>query len=115
MRRMVIRLCLLLGLTLALPTTGPIFQGPSYLALALDRQERLDVMAAVVQISWVAVGSGHVYTVGVGSGTIISPDGLTSRRSLRTSPRWWQLTLALTWPSSASRETWIRVLSLGRS
>jgi serine protease Do len=76
MRRMVIRLCLLLGLILALPTTGPSLQGPSYLALALDRQERIDVMAAVVQISWVAVGNGNVYAVGTGSGTIISPDGL---------------------------------------
>jgi S1-C subfamily serine protease len=43
---------------------------------ALDRQARLDVMAAVVQISWVTVRGNDVYGVGVGSGTIISADGL---------------------------------------
>jgi hypothetical protein len=43
---------------------------------ALDRQVRLDVMSAVVQISWVTVKGSDVYGVGIGSGTIISADGL---------------------------------------
>ncbi len=43
---------------------------------ALDRQTRLDVMSAVVQIGWVSVENNKLYNVGVGSGTIISPDGL---------------------------------------
>ncbi|HFD40677.1 MAG TPA: serine protease, partial [Anaerolineae bacterium] len=47
--------------------------GPS---LALDRQTRLNVMAAVVQIGWVSEENGKLYNIGVGSGTIISPDGL---------------------------------------
>ena len=45
-------------------------------ALALDRQTRLDVLSAAVQISWVIVEGDGAYGVGVGSGTIISPDGL---------------------------------------
>ncbi len=45
-------------------------------SLALDRQTRLEVMSAVVQISWVAIRGDSAYGVGVGSGTIISPDGL---------------------------------------
>lgn len=46
--------------------------GPS---LALDRQSRLDVMSAAVQISLVEVDGDDVYYLSWGSGTIISADG----------------------------------------
>lgn len=61
-------LCLLAALALSSVGLTP--------TLALDRQTRLDVMSAVVQISWVAIEGDNAYGVGVGSGTIISPDGL---------------------------------------
>ncbi|MFC2036973.1 trypsin-like peptidase domain-containing protein [Chloroflexota bacterium] len=68
MKRMFQWLGLPLVLVLLLASLGP--------TRALDRKTRLDVMAAVVQISWVSVEGDNVYGVGVGSGTIISPDGL---------------------------------------
>lgn len=43
---------------------------------ALDRQAQQRVMAAVVQISWITEEVDGLYGAGVGSGTIISPDGL---------------------------------------
>lgn len=43
---------------------------------ALDRQAQQRVMAAVVQISWITEEADGLYGAGVGSGTIISPDGL---------------------------------------
>jgi hypothetical protein len=45
-------------------------------SVALDRNVRLDVMSAVVQIGWAVVQGDDVYNVGIGSGTIISADGL---------------------------------------
>ncbi|MGD2206593.1 MAG: serine protease [Anaerolineae bacterium] len=68
MKRVMQLLSLPLILALLLSSLGP--------SLALDRQARLDVMSGVVQISWVKVEGEDVYGVGVGSGTIISPDGL---------------------------------------
>jgi len=47
--------------------------GPSF---ALDRQTRLDVMSAVVQVSLVKIESGQVYYLPWGSGTLVSADGL---------------------------------------
>jgi hypothetical protein len=44
--------------------------------LALDRQRRLEVMAGVVQIAWVNEERGRLYGLMVGSGTIVSSDGL---------------------------------------
>jgi serine protease Do len=68
MKRMFRLLSIPLVLVLVLAGLAP--------SMALDRQVRLDVMSAVVQIAWVTVKSDGVYGVGVGSGTIISPDGL---------------------------------------
>jgi hypothetical protein len=55
-------------LVLLLSSLGP--------AVALDRKTRLDVMSAVVQIWLVWEEEGDLRGVGIGSGTIISPDGL---------------------------------------
>lgn len=45
-------------------------------AQALDRQAQQRAMAAVVQISWITEERDGLYGAGVGSGTIISADGL---------------------------------------
>lgn len=68
MKRMTTVLTLVVALVLAVAGVLP--------SQALDRDTRLDVMSAVVQISWVAMRGDSAYGVGVGSGTIVSPDGL---------------------------------------
>lgn len=67
-RRMFRWLSVPLVLVLLLTGLGP--------ALALDRQTRLDIMSAVVQVSLVKIEGGQVYYLPWGSGTIISADGL---------------------------------------
>ncbi len=57
-----------LVLALLMATLGP--------SLALDRQTRLDVMSAAVQVSLVKIEGGEVYYLPWGSGSIISADGL---------------------------------------
>ncbi len=68
MKRLFRWLGLLVVLALILATFAP--------ALALDRETRLDVLSAVVQVSWVILEGDGAYGVGVGSGTIVSPEGL---------------------------------------
>ncbi len=68
MKRMFQWLSVPLVLVLLLTGLGP--------SLALDRQTRLDVMSAVVQISLVKIEGEEVYYLPLGSGTIISADGL---------------------------------------
>ncbi len=68
MKRTFLGLSLLVVLVLLLAGLGP--------SLALDRQTRLDVMSAVVQVSLVKIEKGEVYYLPWGSGTIVSADGL---------------------------------------
>ncbi|HSJ52897.1 MAG TPA: trypsin-like peptidase domain-containing protein [Anaerolineae bacterium] len=55
-------------LTMLLAALGPVE--------ALDRHLQVKVMSSVVQISWITEERDGLYGAGVGSGTIVSPDGL---------------------------------------
>jgi S1-C subfamily serine protease len=61
-------LSLPLVLVLILTSLGP--------SLALDKQRRLKAMSAVVQVWWLWEEDGNLRGVGIGSGTIISANGL---------------------------------------
>lgn len=61
---------------LVIPLLAALLLSGARPALALDKQARLSVMSAVVQMSLVKVKGGQVYFLPWGSGTIISSDGL---------------------------------------
>ena len=61
---------------LMIPLAVVVLLGGVLPANALDKQTRLSIMSAVVQVSLVKIQGGEVYYLPWGSGTIISSDGL---------------------------------------
>ncbi|HSJ57831.1 MAG TPA: trypsin-like peptidase domain-containing protein, partial [Anaerolineae bacterium] len=68
-------LSLSLVFLLLVAALGPAFS-PAFRAAALDRQTVQKILPAVVQIWWLVEEPDGIYGAGMGSGTILSADGL---------------------------------------